>query len=140
MMIGRVDELLTAPASEGLIFDLTLRACERRWPNGVFLDADEEALLPLSGPAVWLRQPSGEFFVFSDRRTAERWDDLGPCEENWNQMLHFLLRPRQDQFGAYLSVTVVVDERTGEMVQFLRDLQETFFDSQPFSARARGAA
>lgn len=134
-MIGGLECQLVAPPVD-TVFDQILTVCRRRWPGGVFLDANEDRLLPLTGPDLAWHSPTDEFFVFRDRRVAETWDDLGPCEENWNQMLHFLLRKKEAAVGSHINVTVVVDERTPEIAQLLDDLQFTFRDADSLAQLA----
>jgi len=128
-MIGGVEFPLIASDPEEA-FEAVVRLCRLRWPDGVFLDADESELIPLAESELGLRPPSREFFVFSDRDLAERWDDLGPCPETWNRMFHFLCKPAEIQDGAESRVTVVVDEITPDVSRFLRDLQNAFLRSQ----------
>lgn len=129
-MIGRSDyELMAPPVPD--IPELILAVCRRRWPDGVFLDADETELIPLSSPRLAWHPQSREFFVFSDRATAETWDDLGPCPDNWNRMLHFLWQP--GIAAEAVPVTVVIDELTPDAQRLLNDLQATFREAGSFA-------
>lgn len=128
MTIGGVDTEFIAPAP-AVAFEDIIAVCRRRWPHGVFLDADEAETVPLGGLAMAWRSPSREFFVFSDPQTADKWEDLGPCPENWNRMLHFICAVGGDGEHA---VTLVVDEVTADMRQFFDDLQATFRDALSF--------
>ena len=125
MMIGGIDLEFAAPNSE-VVFDGIITVCRRRWPRGVFLDADESQTFALRSRAFAWRKPSQEFFVFSDQETAENWEELGPCAANWNRMLHFLRKPNGENTS---SITVVVDELTPDIQTFLDDLQATFRDA-----------
>ncbi len=126
-MIGRCDYQLVAPPIPD-VPEWIISVCRRKWPHGVFLDADETELIPLNSPKLAWRSPSQEFFVFSDRGTAEAWDDLGPCAENWNRMLHFLWKAEEEE----APVTVVIDELTPEVQKLLDDLQATFREAAYF--------
>jgi hypothetical protein len=136
-MIGRSDYQLLAPPLPDLP-ERVISVCRRRWPHGVFLDADETELIPLSSLKLAWRPPSREFFVFSDRATADTWDDLGPCPENWNRMLHFLWKP--DRAGSSVPMTVVIDELTPDIQSLLDDLQATFREADYFAPHAAEAA
>lgn len=136
-MIGRSDYELTAPPRLDLQ-ELILSVCRRRWTNGVFLDADETVLIPLWSPHLAWRSPSREFFVFSDRATAEAWEELGPCPANWNRLLHFLWEPNGG--GASAPLTVVVDELTADIRRFFDDLLATFREAAHFAPHPAEAA
>jgi len=136
-MIGRSDYQLVAPPIPDLP-DWIIQVCRRKWPDGVFLDANETELIPLSSPKLAWRPQSEEFFIFSDRPTAEKWDDLGPCAENWNRMLHFLWQPSKT--GAPAPVTVVIDEPTPDIQALLKDLQATFREAASFAPPVAEAA
>ena len=91
-----------------------------------FPNADETNLIPLGSQELAWHTPSREFFVYSDRATAEAWEELGPCAANWNRMLHFLWEP--GGVNASSGVTVVLDELTADTQQLLDDLQASFWD------------
>ena len=137
-MIGGIECKLVAPPIDD-VFDLILSVCRRWWPDGDFLDANEDTLIPLTGPALAWQPQSDEFFIFHNRRVAETWDELGPCAENWNQMLHFLLRRQQTTNGQHTRVTLIVDERTHDVEQLLHDLQTTFRDADAFALLEQAA-
>lgn len=137
-MIGRIECQLAAPPLDD-ISESILSVCRRRWPEGVFLDADEDRLIPLASPELAWRPPSDEFFVHENRRVAETWEELGPCAENWNKMLHFIIRRKDDPDGPYTSVTVVLDEQTTETLSLLRDLRTTFRDAYVYAPLGRAA-
>jgi hypothetical protein len=138
-VIGRIDCELIAPPLDD-VFEEIIAVCRRRWPHGAFLDGNETDIIPLDSPLFPWRTPSWEFFVFSDKKTAEEWDELGPCPENWNRMLHFLCRHRKDPAGSCIGVTVVVDEVTPDIGQLLKDLQSTFRDTFFFASPQAEAA
>ncbi len=125
-MIGRTDFFGLRAASLQIAFEGILAACRNRWLDGVFLDGDEEHSIPLNAPELSLRSASREFFVFDKIETEREWDDLGPCEENWNRMLHFLCDEQADSDGPYTRVTVVVDEVTSDIQKLFDDLQAYF--------------
>ncbi len=131
MTIGGVDIQFVAPTPD-VAFEGIVAVCRRRWPHGVFLDAEETETVSLASPAMAWRAPSQEFFVFSDEETAEEWEELGPCPENWNRMLHFICDPPGSDAGREGGVTLVIDEVTADMRPFLDDLQATFRDSLSF--------
>jgi len=128
-MIGGVDCEMRAPSgidpSSRAV--AVLRSC---WPAGVFLDAEESEIVDLASPKIANRLPSREFFLYSDRATAETWEELGPCEENWNRMLHVLWDEQADADGLFTRVTVVVDEVTPDMQNILEVLQTAFNKSE----------
>lgn len=124
-MIGGIDYELVAPSGVD-VSEKIVEACRRRWPHGVFLDAEETELVGLASPDLARRLASQEFFVSSDRATAEAWDELGPCEDNWNRMFHFIVDRQTGSNGPYTRVTVVVDEVTDDIQAFLDDVQKSF--------------
>ena len=136
-MIGRSDFELVAPPLPDLSEWITL-VCRRRWPQGVFLDANETELIPLASPRLSRRPPSHEFFVYDSRQTAENWEELGPCAENWNLMLHFLWD--LDASGTTAPVTVVIDELTPDIQTLFDDLQDTFHEAEYFARATAEAA
>lgn len=126
MTIGGVDYLGLRAASLQIAFEGILSVCRRRWLNGVFLDGDEDQSLPLNAPELSLHPASREFFVFDSVETEENWDELGPCEANWNLMLHFLCDEQTGPEGAYTRVTVVLDEVTSDIQKLFDELQANF--------------
>ncbi len=136
MTIGGIDNQLVAPAGVSTYASI-LAVCQQTWPNGVFLDADETELIPLRSQKLAWHSESDEFFVYSDRATAEAWEELGPCPENWNRMLHFL---RGRGGGPFATVTVVLDELTPDTRQLLEDLQDTFREAAYSAPALTGAA
>lgn len=129
-MIGGVDFFGLKAGSLQLAYDGILAVCRRRWPEGVFLDGDEDDCLPLNSLKLAQHHASREFFVFDDLETAKNWDELGPCEENWNLMLHFLCDEQSDSDGPYTRVTVVVDEVTSDIQKLFDELQANFNTSE----------
>ena len=129
-MIGRTDFFGLRAASLQIAYEGILAACRHRWLDGFFLDGDEIHSIPLNSPELLLRSASREFFVFDDLETAKNWDELGPCEENWNLMLHFLCDEQSDSDGPYTRVTVVVDEVTSDIQKLFDELQANFNTSE----------
>ena len=122
MTIGGTDCTMLVPRTHDAHSSI-LAIGRRLWPDGVFVDGDDTDVIPLASPALDARPPSREFFLFRDRETEAAWDELGPCPENWNRMLHFLIVDRQGADGPTTELTVVVDEVTPEIQQMLTDLE-----------------
>lgn len=134
-MIGGTDCELIAPLRSDLA-ERTVAVCLRRWPEGVFLDAEETESVPLRSVELFRKLPSREFFVISDAQTEQEWDELGPCKENWNRMLHFLIGEKHGADGDFANVTVVVDEVTPEIQSLLTELQAAFNEPELASREA----
>src|SRR5579883_2194630 len=75
-MIGRSDYQLVAPPIPDLP-DWIIQVCRRKWPDGVFLDANETELIPLSSPKLAWRPQSEEFFILVTARQRRNGTILG---------------------------------------------------------------
>ena len=99
----------------GALLDAVLEV----WPDGLFQDAEGEAVRPL--PAALADQRTSEvreFFIYKDQSSADSWDKEGWTEQHGNDMAHFLV----GEDGArpeILQLTVVIGSATGETVRLI---------------------
>src|SRR5262249_11032869 len=103
-MIGGYDYEMTAPAGSK-VGECVIAIMRHHWPAGVIVAENEDDAVPLASPDATEHASAAEFFVFSDRKTANEWDELGPCPENWNRMIHVLWEP--ESTGEPIIVTLV---------------------------------
>jgi hypothetical protein len=117
-MVGGTD-IIFETAQQGFDVRLILDAVIEVWPDGLFQNAEEEGVRPLT--AVLEDQQVGasrEFFVYKDQASADSWGQNGWTEEYGNAMAHFLVvenaaRPEM------LQLTLVIGSATGEMVRLI---------------------
>ena len=117
-MVGGTDVIFET-ARQGFDVGLILDAVIEVWPDGLFQDAEEEDVRPLTSVLADQRPgTSHEFFVYKDRASADSWAKEGWTEEHGNDLAHFLVvedstRPEM------LQLTLVIGSATGETVHLV---------------------
>ena len=130
-MIGGIDVLLPSRASRQQAIVASLRLIRRFWPTAVVEDAYTSQTIELSRAAL-LPETANDLFVYPNRETAAKWDQLGAEPELANTMIHLLVRESQ--------VTVVVDDPDAGIIPAIIAGLRSVLGIDSFWMLAKGAA
>jgi hypothetical protein len=126
MIIGGSDIIIEAPPRVPLA-DLIIARVRLLWPDSWFQDAEDDEARPMRDPRVVVRGGrSREFFIYRDRASFDEWERYGATPSNMNTMLHFILPDNLAGDNELQTFTMVCGERTAEVEQLARDLDQSF--------------
>ena len=130
-MIGGVDIVIPSRASQRQAIVASLRLIRRFWKDAVVEDAYTGEKIDLTRDA--LLPEMSDVFVYPDKETAGKWDELGAEPELANTMIHILVRES--------AVTLVVDDPdSGIMVEIISSLHSALSDAFWTHAGLKGVA
>src|SRR5688572_4002488 len=90
-MVGGTDVLFET-TRQGFAVGPLLEAAIDVWPDGLFQDAEGEAVRPLTAALADQKvRDVREFFVYKDRSSADSWNKEGWTEQHGNDLVHFLI-------------------------------------------------
>ncbi len=116
-MIGGID--IPIPTTAGRTsLEAAVRAIRQKWPTSVY----ENGLTGDPYSRFWDIPFGGaeEIFVYKDSDAARLWDAEGAVDEALNTMIHLIIE--------HDWLTVVIDEKTAEMVQILALIRSALAD------------
>ena len=120
-MIGGIDIEIPHHAGENAS-EVVVRTIRLQWPLAAFengLTGDRYGRYP----EIPFRQIE-ELFIYRDNQVADQWDAEGAVAALCNTMIHLITEPDL--------VTLVIDERTEEMMRMVASIRFALQDSSRF--------